>query len=178
MKIVTIKGLWLLHWCIKFHIDIASRSLVIGVWNVENRMHTYTYTRIHTHTFGRQLKIKFLDVLNYSQYSDTNISNFFSRKWKKKVQFSNFYFLITHGGCKKRKNCNRMSEKKKFSPFDECFVCLRRQNKQKKISVCLSGCLSVRLYVCLSVCLSGLNYNPKGLFLRIQHYYLLTVTNA
>ena len=38
-----------------------------------------------------------------------------------------------------------MSEKK-FSPFDECscFVCLRRQNKQKKF----------RLYVCMSVCLA------------------------
>ena len=33
-----------------------------------------------------------------------------------------------------------MSEKKKFSAFDECscFVCLRRENKQKTISVCLS----------------------------------------
>ena len=38
-----------------------------------------------------------------------------------------------------------MSEKKKFSPFDKCscFVCLRRQKKQQKISVCLS----VRTYV-------------------------------
>ena len=34
----------------------------------------------HTHTFGRELKITFLDVLDYSEYSDTNISNFFSRK--------------------------------------------------------------------------------------------------
>ena len=31
-----------------------------------------------------------------------------------------FYFLITYGVCKKRKYCNRMSEKKKFSPFDKC----------------------------------------------------------
>ena len=30
------------------------------------------------------------------------------------------YFLITYGVCKKRKYCNRMSEKKKFSPFDKC----------------------------------------------------------
>ena len=56
-----------------------------------------------------------------------------------------FCFLITYGVCKMRKYCDRISEKKKFSPFDEfsCFVCLRRQNKQKK-SVCLSVCLSVR----------------------------------
>ena len=58
-----------------------------------------------------------------------------------------FYFLITYGVCKKRKYCNRMSEKKKFSPFDKCscFVCLRRRNKQKKFpSVCLSVWLAVR----------------------------------
>ena len=62
--------------------------------------------------------------------------------------FCNFYFLITYDVCKKRKYCNRMSEKKKFSPFDEfsCFVCLSRQNKQKNsfcLSVCLSGCTYV-----------------------------------
>ena len=39
--------------------------------------------------------------------------------------------------------------KKKFSPFDKCscFVCLRRQNKQKKISIRLSVCLDVCTYV-------------------------------
>ena len=46
MKIVTIEGLWLLHWRTKFHIDISSRLWVIGVSNVENRTHTHT----HTHT--------------------------------------------------------------------------------------------------------------------------------
>ena len=34
----------------------------------------------HAHTSGRQLKITFLDVLDYSEYSDTNISIFFLRK--------------------------------------------------------------------------------------------------
>ena len=34
-------------------------------------------TYIHTHTFGRQLKIIFLDALDHSEYSDDNISNFF-----------------------------------------------------------------------------------------------------
>ena len=74
MKIVTIKGLWLLHWCTKFHIDFSSRLWVIGVSNVENRT--------HTHTSGRQKKITFLGVLKYSEYSVTNISKklFFSRK--------------------------------------------------------------------------------------------------
>ena len=57
--------------------------------------------------------------------------------------------LITYGVCKKRKYCNRMSEKKKFSPFDKClwFLCLRRQNKPKKISVYLSVWMSVWMYV-------------------------------
>ena len=79
MKIVTIKVLWLLHLRNKFHINISSRLWVIGVSNVENRTHTHTHT--HTHTSGRQLKIPFLDVLDYSEYSDTNISkkNFFTK---------------------------------------------------------------------------------------------------
>ena len=77
MKIVPIKGLWLLHWCTKFIIDISSRLWVIGVWNIENRTHMHT----RVHTSGRQLKITFLDVLDYSEYSDANISKFFfSRK--------------------------------------------------------------------------------------------------
>ena len=76
MKIVTIKGVWLLHWRTNFYIDISSRLWVIGVSNVENRTHTHTRTHAHTHTHTseRQLKITFLDVLDYSEYSDTNIS--------------------------------------------------------------------------------------------------------
>ena len=80
MKRITIKGLCLLLWCTKFHIDIWSRLWVIGLWNVENQIHT------HTHTSGRQLKITFLDVLDYSEYLDTNI-----RKKKNSRQHS---FLI------------------------------------------------------------------------------------
>ena len=59
---------------------------------------------------------------------------------------TSFYFLMTYGVCKKRKYCNRMSEKRKISSFDECscFVCLRRRNEQKKIP-------SVRPSVCLYV---------------------------
>ena len=43
-------------------------------------------------------------------------------------EFASFYFLITYRVCKKRKYYNRMSEKKKFSPFDECscFVYVRK----------------------------------------------------
>ena len=85
--------MWLLHWCTKFHIDISSRLWVIEVSNVENRTHTHT----HTHTSGRQLKITFLVVLDYSEYSDTlsrffflNLDFFFLRKqlpqWGSKIK--------------------------------------------------------------------------------------------
>ena len=75
MKIFTIKRLLLIHWCTKFHIDISSRLWVIALWNVEYRTHTHTQT--HTQ------KIKFLDVLDYSDYADTNV---FKKKnsWKDK----------------------------------------------------------------------------------------------
>ena len=33
-----------------------------------------TYTHIHTHTSRRQLKLIFLDTLDRSEYSDTDIS--------------------------------------------------------------------------------------------------------
>ena len=41
--------------------------------------HTYTYahTYTHIHTSGRQLKIIILDILDHSEYSDTNISNLY-----------------------------------------------------------------------------------------------------
>ena len=49
---------------------------------------------MHTHTSGRQLKIIFLDVLDHSEYSDTNISIFFHeniaslvRKQKKGMRY-------------------------------------------------------------------------------------------
>ena len=47
IKIVTTKGLWLLHWCIKFHIDISSHFCV-GFENVKNRTHTHIHTYIRT----------------------------------------------------------------------------------------------------------------------------------
>ena len=67
MKIVTNKGTWLLHWCIEFQLDIYGvYELGTVVWKFE-----------HTHTPARELKITFLDVSDYSKYSDSNISIFF-----------------------------------------------------------------------------------------------------
>ena len=71
MRISTIKGAWLLHCCTKFQFDISSRLRIIVVWKLESR------ARTHIHTFGHQLKIILLDVLDHSDYSDTNISNIF-----------------------------------------------------------------------------------------------------
>ena len=48
-----------------------------GLKRWKSDTHAHTHTRAHTHTSGRQLKIIFLDVLDYSEYSDTDISNFF-----------------------------------------------------------------------------------------------------
>ena len=67
---------------------------------------------------------------------------------------NDFYFLITYGVCKKRKYCNRMSEKKNsllLTNIHDLYV-LEDKTSQKKIpsvwlSVCLSVCLDVWMYV-------------------------------
>ena len=41
-------------------------------WKSDTYTHAHTHT--HTHTSRRQLKITFLDVWHYSEYSDTDIS--------------------------------------------------------------------------------------------------------
>ena len=71
MKIVKIEGAWLLHWCTKSQSDISRCSWVIVVYwsKVKNRIYTHI----------NQLKITFLDVSEYSQYSDSNISIFFTK---------------------------------------------------------------------------------------------------
>ena len=48
---------------------------------------THGNTHTHTHTSALQLKITFFDVLDYSEYSDTNIS-------KKKIFHENIAFLV------------------------------------------------------------------------------------
>ena len=76
MKIVTIERAGLLHCCTKFQLDISSRLWIIAVRKLVSRAHT----PIHTHTLGCQLILIFPDVLDHSEYSDTNIRIFFSRK--------------------------------------------------------------------------------------------------
>ena len=62
-----------------------------------------------------------------------------------------FCFLITYGICKKRKYCNRMSEKKNSLLLTNVHVLYVLEDKTSKknshLSVCLSGCLDVRTYV-------------------------------
>ena len=61
-----------------------------------------------------------------------------------------FFTFSSHTEYVKRESIITAWVKKKFSPFEKCswFVCLRRQNKQKKSpSVCLSVCLDVWIYV-------------------------------
>ena len=66
-----------------------------------------------------------------------------------------FYFLITYGVCKKRKYCNRMSEKKKNSLLltnvHVLYVLEDKTSKKNsrlsiRPSVRLSGCLAVRTW--------------------------------
>ena len=49
------------------------------------------HTRSQTHTSGRQLKMTFLDVLDYSEYSDTNILNCFSQKHSLLTEEAKYY---------------------------------------------------------------------------------------
>ena len=60
MKRIKIEGLWLLHLCTKFHIHIWSCLWVIGLWNVENQIHTHTHTYIRVpakNHISRRLKL-------------------------------------------------------------------------------------------------------------------------
>ena len=59
----------------------------------------------------------------------------------------NFYLLITYGVCKKRKYCNRMSEKKNSLLLTNVhdMYALEEKISQKKFR--LSGCLDVRTYM-------------------------------
>ena len=45
-----------------------------GFKRLKSDTYTHKYTRTHTHTSGHQLKITFLDVLDYSEHSDTKDS--------------------------------------------------------------------------------------------------------
>ena len=73
MKIVTIQELW---YFTGVQNVISISQAVYELLGIE----TLKIAHTHIHTSGRQLKITFLDVLDYSEYSDTNISNSFSRK--------------------------------------------------------------------------------------------------
>ena len=62
---------------------------------------------------------------------------------------------------------------KEFSPFDECscFICLSRQNKQKKFpSVCLS--------VCPPVCLSGFTFKSPFLVEKCMKWFQIFRTRV
>ena len=100
---------------------------------------------------------KYMSLLIRHEYLGSELLR--TATWTINVSRSHiFYFLITYGVCKKRKYCNRMSEKKKNSllltnVYD--FYVLEDKTSQKKfpyvcLSVCLAGCLDVRTYVAFS----------------------------
>ena len=79
--------------------------------------------------------------------------------WKKiflAVFTVGFYFLVTYGVCKKRKYCNRVSEKKNpllLTNVHVLYVLEEKTSKKKYfclfvcLAVCLSGCLAVRTWI-------------------------------
>ena len=73
-----------------------------------------------------------------------------------------FYFHITHGVCKKRKYCNRMSEKKNYLLLMNVHVLYVLEDKTSKKNFRLP----VYVYVCLSVCL----------FVRTWTFHVDTIT--
>ena len=64
-------------------------------------------------------------------------------------EFRIFYFLITYGVCKKRKYCNRMSEKKNsllLTNVHHLYVLEDKTSEKKFPSVCLSVWMYVRTW--------------------------------
>ena len=79
------------------HELLGFETLKIG--HTRTHAHTHTHTHTRTHTSGRQLKIKFLDVLDYSEYSDTNISiYFFTKTHGENFMVYNFQIRILNRG--------------------------------------------------------------------------------
>ena len=100
MKIVTIKACDYVTGVPNF-ILISQAVYELSGFQTFKIGHIQTYA--HTHTSGRQLKITFLDVLDYSEYSDTNISkkkfsrkrNFLSEEAKEKKQKKNKISIVS-----------------------------------------------------------------------------------
>ena len=74
------------------------------------------HTRTHTHTSGRQLNITFLDVLDYSEYSDTKSRNFF------------FHENIASSIRKQKYGNEVMREKKALPMFPNFFLQMYYEN--------------------------------------------------
>ena len=91
---------------------------------------------------------------------------------------SNFYFLITYGVFKKRKCCNRVSEKKNSLVLTNVHVLYVLEDKtSKKISVGLSSCLAVRTWTFYvdTIIFEGVSGSKQNL---VGVFYLMTRKNA
>ena len=115
---------------------------------------------VHCRFIKKKIRSQFALYLEIAKNVDVAINSTKKGKFyrcsffgKNQCLSSRFYFLIRYGVCKKRKYCNRMSDKKNslLLTNDNDLYALEEKTSQKKFpSVCLSVCLSVWMYVCKS----------------------------
>ena len=85
IKIVTSEEAWLLHCCTELQLDVSSHSWIIVVWKLESQAHVHIHARIY--------KIVFHDVLDCSEYSDTNTSIFFYENIASSVRKQKYFYI-------------------------------------------------------------------------------------
>ena len=88
---------------------LGKKYSVSIIWN--SGLHT------HTHTSGHQLKILFFDVLDHSEYADTNISNFFHENIASSVRKKN----------EKYQNSNLQNDNNCCGPLGTKFIAHRKK---------------------------------------------------
>ena len=105
---------------------------------------TYTYA-IRMLIYTEKFTTSNFDVKYFMATKPTS-NSFHVRRNRLKMAEAVFHIFTFSSHTEYIKRESIVWVKKKFPPFDECswFVCLRRQNEQKKISVCLYGCTYVR----------------------------------
>ena len=123
-------------------IELFTSSVMWAVWAEAEYFTHHTRRKFN---FDRLLYIVFfMTQIHRVRFISVN------REASRSIDFFIIFTFSSHTEYVKRESIVIVCVKKKtkFSPFDKClFLCLRRQNKPKKNSVCLSVCLSGCTYV-------------------------------